>query len=112
MRPKQNGNWISPFEPREVNFHFTEANSWQYTFHVTQDVGGLISLFGGKKNFAAKLDGLFTAPTETVGREQPDITGLIGQYAHGNEPSHHIAYLYNYADKPSKTQYYVRKING
>ena len=110
MRPKQNGNWASPFDPREVTFHFTEANAWQYTFHVTQDVGGLIALFGGKKQFVEKLDGLFTAPEQTTGRFQPDITGLIGQYAHGNEPSHHIAYLYNYADRPSKTQFYVRKI--
>ncbi|QQS39903.1 MAG: GH92 family glycosyl hydrolase [Acidobacteriota bacterium] len=110
MRPKQNGNWISPFSPNEVTFHFTEANSWQYTFHVTQDVGGLMSLFGGKEKFAAKLDELFTTESKLEGRDQPDITGLIGQYAHGNEPSHHIAYLYNFAGQPWKTQDYVRKI--
>ncbi|MCO6509222.1 MAG: GH92 family glycosyl hydrolase, partial [Aridibacter famidurans] len=110
MRPKQNGNWISPFSPNEVTFHFTEANSWQYTFHVTQDIGGLIQLFGGKVRFAEKLDELFTTESKLEGRVQPDITGLIGQYAHGNEPSHHIAYLYNYAGQPWKTQYYARKI--
>ncbi|MDH3491935.1 MAG: GH92 family glycosyl hydrolase [Acidobacteriota bacterium] len=110
MRPKQNGNWISPFAPNEVTFHFTEANSWQYTFFVPHDVNGLIDLYGGKKPFAGKLDGLFTADSKTIGRDQPDITGLIGQYAHGNEPSHHIAYLYNFADQPWKTQFYVRKI--
>ncbi len=110
MRPKQNGNWISPFAPNEVTFHFTEANSWQYTFFVPQDVNGLIDLYGGKKPFAEKLDALFTADSKTIGRDQPDITGLIGQYAHGNEPSHHIAYLYNFADQPWKTQFYVRKI--
>jgi hypothetical protein len=110
MRPKQNGNWISPFAPNDVTFHFTEGNSWQYTFFVPHDVSGLISLYGGKKNFTRQLDALFTADSNLVGRDQPDITGLIGQYAHGNEPSHHIAYLYNYADEPWKTQMYVRKI--
>ncbi len=110
MRPKQNGNWISPFAPNDVTFHFTEGNSWQYSFFVPHDVSGLISLYGSKKNFTRKLDALFTADTSLIGRDQPDITGLIGQYAHGNEPSHHIAYLYNYADEPWKTQSYVRKI--
>jgi predicted alpha-1,2-mannosidase len=110
MRPKQNGNWISPFAPNEVTFHFTEGNSWVYSFFVPQDVSGLIELQGGKANFARKLDELFTTDQKLAGREQPDITGLIGQYAHGNEPSHHIAYLYNYADEPWKTQKLVRKI--
>ena len=111
MRPKQNGNWISPFQPNEITFHFTEGNSWQYSFFVPHDVNGLIDLYGGKANFARKLDELFTTDQKLAGREQPDITGLIGQYAHGNEPSHHIAYLYNYAGEPWKTQHYVRKIN-
>jgi len=110
MRPKQNGNWISPFAPNDVTFHFTEGNSWQYSFFVPHDVSGLMSLHGGKKEFVEKLDALFTADSELVGRDQPDITGLIGQYAHGNEPSHHIAYLYNFAGEPWKTQNYVRKI--
>lgn len=110
MRPRKNGNWLSPFEPREVNNHYTEANSWQYTFYVPQDVDGLIQLLGDSKKFENKLDALFNASNKTVGREQVDITGLIGQYAHGNEPSHHMAYLYNYVGKPEKTQEKIYKI--
>ncbi|MCB0642763.1 MAG: glycoside hydrolase family 92 protein, partial [Phaeodactylibacter sp.] len=75
-----------------------------------QDVQGLIALHGGPENLEAKLDELFTTSSETTGREQADITGLIGQYAHGNEPSHHMAYLYNYVGKPWKTQERVRQI--
>ena len=110
MRPRSNGGWISPFDPREVTFNFTEANSWQYTFFVPQDVSGLISLMGGSGKFARKLDELFTTESQITGREQADITGLIGQYAHGNEPSHHMAYLYDYAGQPWKTQFRVREI--
>ena len=110
MRPKRNGGWLSPFDPREVNFNFTEANSWQYTFFAPQDLSGLINLMGGKEKFARKLDALFAAETKTTGREQADITGLIGQYAHGNEPSHHVAYLYDYADEAWKTQALVRRV--
>ncbi|HSE31045.1 MAG TPA: GH92 family glycosyl hydrolase [Pyrinomonadaceae bacterium] len=110
MRPRSNGGWLKPFEPREVNFSFTEANSWQYTFFVPHDVSGLMELMGGRRKFAEKLDALFSAASQTTGREQADITGLIGQYAHGNEPSHHMAYLYNYAAVPWKTQYRVREI--
>ena len=111
MRPRQNGGFVSPFKPNEVTFHFTEGNSWVYSFFVPHDVHGLIDLYGGKANFAKKLDELFTTKDELTGREQPDITGLIGQYAHGNEPSHHIGYLYNYAGQPWKTQKLVRQIN-
>jgi predicted alpha-1,2-mannosidase len=103
MRPRKNGNWLSPFAPSEVNNHFTEANSWQYSFFVPQDIYGLIKLQGGDAGFEKKLDELFTTESKTTGREQADITGLIGQYAHGNEPSHHMAYLYNYIGKPQKT---------
>lgn len=110
MRPKHNGGFIKPFAPNEVTFNFTEGNSWQYSFFVPHDVNRLIELHGGKRNFAKKLDELFTTEQKLAGNEQPDITGLIGQYAHGNEPSHHIAYLYNYAGEPWKTQFYVRKI--
>lgn len=110
MRPRSNGGWLSPFDPREVDFNFTEANSWQYTFFVPQDVGGLIALMGGEEGFARKLDEMFAAESKTTGREQADITGLIGQYAHGNEPSHATAYLYNYAGQPWKTQFRVRQI--
>src|SRR6185437_10989919 len=83
---------------------FTEANSWQYTFFAPQDISGLMALMGGRAQFAHKLDQLFAAESRTTGREQADITGLIGQYAHGNEPSHHMAYLYDYAGEPWKTQ--------
>ena len=110
FRPRINGGFVKPFAPQEVTFHFTEGNSWQYSFFVPHDVSGLIQLMGGTSRFVEKLDELFTTDTKLSGREQPDITGLIGQYAHGNEPSHHIAYLYNYAGVPSKTQKYVRRI--
>jgi predicted alpha-1,2-mannosidase len=110
MRPRTNGNWAEPFDPREVTFHFTEANAWQYSFFVPQDVNGLIDAMGGREKFTAKLDQMFEAESKTTGREQADITGLIGQYAHGNEPSHHMAYLYNYAGQPWKTQSRVRQI--
>ena len=107
---EQTRGWLAPFDPREVNFGFTEANSWQYTFFVPQDISGLIELMGGKQKFADKLDQMFAADSKTTGREQADITGLIGQYAHGNEPSHHMAYLYNYVNQPWKTQFRVRQI--
>jgi len=110
MRGRVNGGWFSPFDPREVNFNYTEANAWQYSFFVPQDITGLIALLGGDRAFTAKLDELFSAPSDTTGREQADITGLIGQYAHGNEPSHHMAYLYDYAGQPWKTQAMVRRI--
>ena len=110
MRPRKNGSWIHPFDPREVNNHFTEANSWQYSFYFPHDIGGYLKMRGGIKKLEEQLDSLFTAPSQTTGREQSDITGLIGQYAHGNEPSHHIAYLYNYTGKAYKTQKIVQKI--
>jgi predicted alpha-1,2-mannosidase len=110
MRPRRNGGWLAPFQPNEVTFHFTEGNSWQYSFFVPHDIAALAELHGGKIRFAKKLDDLFTTEQKLTGREQPDITGLIGQYAHGNEPSHHMAYLYNYANQPWKTQAYARRI--
>jgi predicted alpha-1,2-mannosidase len=110
MRPKANSSWVEPFDPSSVTFHYTEANAWQYGFLAVQDVQGLIQLMGGREAFAAKLDSLFKASPELRGRHQADITGLIGQYAHGNEPSHHAAWLFNYAGYPAKTQHYVRKI--
>jgi predicted alpha-1,2-mannosidase len=110
MRARMNGGFYEPFDPAEVNFNYTEANSWQYSFYVPQDVEGLIGLMGGRKRFIEKLDGLFDAPSEITGRGQPDITGMIGQYAHGNEPSHHMAYLYCYAGAPWKTQGMARRI--
>jgi predicted alpha-1,2-mannosidase len=110
MRAKTNESWFKPFDPAEVNFNYTEANSWQYSFFVPQDISGLMELLGGSDSLAKRLDQLFSVSSETTGRQQSDITGLIGQYAHGNEPSHHMAYLYNYAGKPWKAQETVRKI--
>ncbi|MEA1875877.1 MAG: GH92 family glycosyl hydrolase [Bacteroidota bacterium] len=110
MRARTNSLWFYPFDPKEVNFNYTEANAWQYSFFVPQDISGLIGLMGGDKRFVEKLDSLFTESSETTGRVQADITGLIGQYAHGNEPSHHMAYLYSYAGEAWKTQYYVDQI--
>jgi hypothetical protein len=103
MRPKKNGGWDTPFDPREINNNFTEGNSWQYSFFVPQDIPGMIEAYGGAVKFEAKLDEMFNSESKTTGREQVDVTGLIGQYAHGNEPSHHMAYLYNYVGKPEKT---------
>ena len=110
MRPKKNGGWDKPFDPREVNNNFTEGNAWQYTFFVPQDIYGMIEAYGGKDKFEAKLDEMFNSESKTTGRKQVDVTGLIGQYAHGNEPSHHMAYLYNYVDKPEKTKEKVHYI--
>ena len=103
MRPKKNGGWDKPFDPREINNNFTEGNSWQYSFFVPQDIPGMIEAYGGYEKFEAKLDEMFNSESKTTGREQVDVTGLIGQYAHGNEPSHHMTYLYNYVGKPEKT---------
>ena len=110
MRARLNGRWFSPFDPREVNNNYTEANSWQYSFFVPQDIPGLIEALGGPEAFEARLDALFTAPQKTTGRTQADITGLIGQYAHGNEPSHHVAYLYDAVGRPEKRQARVNEI--
>ena len=87
MQSKVNGGWQYGFIPSEVNFNFTEANSWQYSMFVPHDINGLIELHGGVAAFESKLDQLFETNSSLTGREQSDITGLIGQYAHGNEPS-------------------------
>jgi len=110
MQAKMNGGWTTGFDPAEVNFNFTEANSWQYSLFVPHDIKGLIELYGGEAGFEEKLDELFSTEMVLSGRHQADITGLIGQYAHGNEPSHHMAYLYNYVKKPYKTQEKVHQI--
>lgn len=110
MRPKLNGSWLNPFNPTFIDWHFTEANSWQYSFYVPQDVTGLYQLHGGKENMLHKLDELFETTAPVSGRDVKDITGLIGQYVHGNEPSHHAAYLFNFVNQPWKTQQWVRKI--
>ncbi len=110
MRGRFRNTWFAPFDPYEVNFNYTEANAWQYSLYVPQDIDGLMRMMGGKPVLEAQLDSLFSAETETSGRDQADITGLIGQYAHGNEPSHHMAYLYNFVNKPHKTQEKVHRI--
>ncbi|QQL50407.1 GH92 family glycosyl hydrolase [Mucilaginibacter ginkgonis] len=110
VNARTNGGWYAPFKPTDVNNNFTEGNAWQYTFLVPQDVEGLAAKMGGRQAFENKLDSLFTTTDKLTGRQQDDITGLIGQYAHGNEPSHHIAYLYNFSDNPYKTQLYLSKI--
>lgn len=110
MRARLNNAFVEPFDPNEVNFHFTEANAWQYSLAVQQDIPGLIAAHGGDEKFTAFLDELFSASSQTSGREQADITGLMGQYAQGNEPSHHMAYLYDYTSSPWKTQELVNRI--
>ncbi len=110
FRPRLNNSFVQPFDPNEVNFHYTEANAWQYSLAVQQDIPGLIAAHGGDKNFIEFLDQLFSVSSQTSGRDQADITGLIGQYAQGNEPSHHMAYLYNFTTQPWKTQEVVSKI--
>jgi predicted alpha-1,2-mannosidase len=110
IRPRYNGGWLEPLEPREVNNNYTEANAWQYTFFTPHDVNTMIDLMGGKENYEKKLDELFSTSSQTTGRDQADITGLIGQYAHGNEPSHHMAYLYAYAGAPQKTQKILHQV--
>ena len=110
FRGKTNGRFVQPFNPIEVNFMLTEANTWQYNFFVPQDVNTHINLLGGDEKYEAKLDSLFSTNAGLSGRQQSDITGLIGQYAHGNEPSHNMAYLYPFVGKPWKTQKIVRQI--
>lgn len=103
FRPRKNGGWLKPFDPREVNNQYTEANGWQYTFatpHLLQYVDTTL------------LDSLFSANTQTTGRTQSDISGMIGQYAHGNEPSHHIAFLYSVLGHPEKTDSIVKYIQN
>lgn len=110
MRGRFQNTWFSPFDPYEVNFNYTEANAWQYSLFVPHDVSGLMDLMGGKQALENHLDLLFSAKTETTGRDQADITGLIGQYAHGNEPSHHMAYMYNFVNRADKTQEKIHQI--
>jgi predicted alpha-1,2-mannosidase len=110
MQARGNGGWLTPFDPTEINGNYTEGNSWQYSFMVPQDVENLMAKMGGKEAFEAKLDELFTTESKLKGSDIPDVAGLIGQYAHGNEPSHHMAYLYNFTASPEKTQYYIDRI--
>ena len=118
MRPKDSkGNWRTPFDKLVISHEstsggdYTEGNAWQYTWHVQHEPDSLINMLGGEDAFITKLDSLFILK-EVVHNEgfSSDVTGLIGQYAHGNEPSHHVAYLYRMAGKPSKTEELVNYI--
>jgi predicted alpha-1,2-mannosidase len=108
------GSWRPGYDPlysHHTRSDFTEGNGWQYTWLVPHDVEGLISLFGSRELFLERLDSLFNVNEEVRGESaSPDISGLIGQYAHGNEPSHHIAYLFSMAGEPEKTETMVRRI--
>lgn len=110
------GSWTQPFDPYFTSTDgsksfYEEGNAWQYTFFVPHDIRGLAKGFGTYEKFADKLDAMFAAPSALNGEQAPpDISGLIGQYAHGNEPSHHIAYMYSYIGQPWKTQRWVRTI--
>jgi len=109
----KDGNWLTPFNPLDYGGNggspYTEANAWQYSWYVPQNVPDLIHLMGGNKAFSAKLDTFFTLANKP-GDVNGNASGFIGQYAHGNEPSHHIAYLYDYSGQPWKTQFYVAKV--
>ena len=116
MRPKfENGEWSEPFNSTEMGYSqkwrdYTESDPWETTFTVQHDPAGLIKLFGGPQTFIEKLDALFTTSSVLPPDAPPDIAGMVGQYAHGNEPCHHMAYLYNYAGAPHKTQDRVRRL--
>ncbi len=118
MRAKDsNGQWRTPFDSFLLSHastsggDYTEGNAWQYTWHIQHDIPELVRLMGGKDYFEAKLDSLFFLDVRSVGGGfHGDVTGMIGQYAHGNEPSHHVAYLYDYTNHPYKTQEIIRQI--
>lgn len=110
MRPRGKNKFKPFFNPYKVTQSYTEANAWQYSFYVPHDISGHIKLLGGKEKLATFLDTLFTTSSKLKGPIKQDVSGLMGQYAHGNEPSHQIAYEYNYAGQPWKTQAWVRKI--
>ncbi|MBK9415788.1 MAG: GH92 family glycosyl hydrolase [Flavobacteriales bacterium] len=110
FRARRNGGFVEPFDPYEVNFHFTEANAWQYGLFVPHDLEHYKLTIGGAAALTKRLDELFAARESTTGRDQSDITGLIGQYAHGNEPSHNFAYLYAQSDRPFSTEVHVDHI--
>lgn len=111
MQPRNNkGSFIEDFSPDDYTPHICESNGWQYFWSVQQDVDGLISLVGGKERFAQKLDSMFTY-NPSADEDLPIFsTGMIGQYAHGNEPSHHVIYLFNAIGQPWKTQKYAAEV--
>ena len=111
IRPKKaDGKFIDNFNPMEVWRGFQEGNAWQYTWLVPHDVHGLVNLFGSEKKFVTKLDSLFVVEGDLGENASPDISGLVGQYAHGNEPSHHVIYMYNYVGQPWKAAPLLRKM--
>jgi predicted alpha-1,2-mannosidase len=106
----QGGGWVTPFDPRKIDFNdYTEANAWQYSFFIPHNMPGLVEKMGGDDKFVAKLDEMFDTQ-EKIPNSLSDVTGVIGMYAHGNEPCHHVAYLYNYAGQPWKTQSRIRQV--
>jgi predicted alpha-1,2-mannosidase len=116
VRPRgSDGQWLEPFDPRGMGHSsqwrdFTESNAWQATFLNQHDLYAYMEMFGGQKVFESKLDELFTTSSELPADAPPDIAGMVGQYAHGNEPSHHVAYLYAYTGSHHKTQARVRML--
>ena len=104
------GNWSEPFEEFATGRDYTEATPWHYRFFVPHDVNGLAGLFGSREAFVRELDRLFTLESDEMQLDVSDVTGLMGQYAHGNEPSHHMAYLYNYVGQPWRTQELTRSL--
>ncbi len=114
MRGKDaKGNFVEPFDPTFASYvkcDFVEGNSWQYSMFVPHDIPGLIEIMGGKNVLAEKMDALFSVETSSLEDKPLDVTGLIGEYAHGNEPSHHVAYLYNFVNRPWKSQERLHEI--
>ena len=111
------GDWRTPYDPYALGHgadkanDFTEGNAFQYSWHVMQDVPGLVAAMGGKERFVEKLDALFKAPPKTEGMGcLVDITGLIGQYVHGNEPSHHVIYFYPLLGEPDRAAERIREV--
>ena len=111
-RPRMlDGSWRTPFDPfGHINTDYTEGNAWQYSWLAPHDVDWLVEFYGGREGFEAKLDSLFTAPSSLEEGAAPDISGMIGQYVHGNEPSHHIIYLYTMQGFPWKTADRAREV--
>lgn len=107
---RSDGGWTTPFEEFATGRDYTEATPWHYRFFVPHDINGLEQLFGGRTPFVDELDRLFTLTSEEMQLDVADVTGLMGQYAHGNEPSHHMAYLYNYVGMPWRTQELTRRL--
>jgi predicted alpha-1,2-mannosidase len=110
FRPRRNGQWLQPYDPRRVDFHHTEANGWQYRFAAPHHARDHVASLGGEDAFEAALDSMFAIDSATTGREQADITGRIGQYAHGNEPSHHVAWLSHFTGRPGRSAERIARI--